>query len=245
MSLSSRIKNGTIDLVSQTSSLNLPNALLIIPDGNGRWAKHLGLSISEGHKAGGKTMSQILDHFMNTEIQFLGIWGFSEDNWKRDKQEIDEIMEVIESVIEENLQKLIENNIKFMVLGKRERIKNEYPKLFSTIEKAESQTLQNSGKKLVLFVDYGERFQLEEFAKARENDKSSGSYDLLSQINRGVPLFDMVLRTSGEQRLSGFGPLSSLAEFVSVKKNLPDLNDKDILLALKEFSKRQRRLGGR
>ncbi len=245
MNLKSRVKNKALDIVPQTSSLNLPKALLIIPDGNGRWAKQMGLSIAEGHKAGGKTISEILDHFMNTDIEFLGIWGFSEDNWKREKQEVDKIMEVIESVIEENLQKLINNNIKFMVLGKRERIKNEYPKLLSVIEKAESQTLKNTGKKLVLFIDYGERFQLEEFAKKRESDKSSATYELLSKINKGIPLFDMVLRTSGEQRLSGFGPLASLAEFVSVKKNLPDLNDKDILLALKEFSGRQRRLGGR
>lgn len=245
MSLSSRIKNEAVDFVSQTTNLNLPKALLIIPDGNGRWAKHLGLSISEGHKAGGRTISEILDHFMSTNIEFLGIWGFSEDNWKREKQEIDKIMEIIESVIEENLEKLKKNNIKFMVLGKRERIKSEYPSLVSAIENTENQTIENTGKKLVLYIDYGERFQLEEFAKARELDKKTSTYELLSKINRGIPLFDMVLRTSGEQRLSGFGPLASLAEFVSIKKNLPDLNDKDILLALREFSGRQRRLGGR
>lgn len=245
MSLSSRLKNEAIDFVSQTSSLNLPNALLIIPDGNGRWAKSLGLSISEGHKAGGKTMSQILDHFMKTKIQYLGIWGFSEDNWKREKSEIDKIMEVVEAVITENLEKMIKNNIKFLVLGKREKIKTEYPKLIDVIENAEQKTSQNSGKILGLFLDYGERFQLEEFAKARLTDNLSSTYDLLQKINRGIPLFDMVLRTSGEQRLSGFGPLASLAEFVSVKKNLPDLDDKEILLALREFSGRQRRLGGR
>jgi undecaprenyl diphosphate synthase len=245
MSLSSRIKNEAIDFVSQTTDLNLPKALLIIPDGNGRWAKSLGLSISEGHKAGGKTISEILDHFMKTNIEYLGIWGFSEDNWKREKQEIDKIMEVIELVIKENLGKLMKNNIKFIVLGKKDRIKNEYPTLFSSIENTQNQTLSNNGKKLVLFIDYGERFQLEEFAKEREKDRKTSTYELLSKLNSGVPLFDMVLRTSGEKRLSGFGPLASLAEFVSVKKNLPDLNDKDILLALKEYSGRHRRLGGR
>jgi undecaprenyl diphosphate synthase len=245
MSLSSRLKNEAIDFVSQTTSLNLPNSLLIIPDGNGRWAKNLGLSISEGHKAGGKTMSQILDHFMRTSIQYLGIWGFSEDNWKRDKDEIDRIMEVVESVITENLQKMIDNNIKFLVLGNRNKIESQYPNLVKIIENAEEKTASNSGKVLGLFLDYGERFQLEEFAKARINDSSSQTYELLQKINKGIPLFDMVLRTSGEQRLSGFGPLASLAEFVSVKKNLPDLDDTEILLALKEFSGRQRRLGGR
>lgn len=245
MSLSSRIKNEAIDFVSQTSGLNLPNALLIIPDGNGRWAKSLGLSISEGHKAGGKTMSQILDHFMKTKIKYLGVWGFSEDNWKRDEEEVNKIMDVVENVITQNLEKMVNNNIKFLVLGRREKIKAMYPHLIQVIEDAEEKTSKNSDKILGLFLDYGERFQLEEFAKARNIDKTSSTYDLLQEINKGIPLFDMVLRTSGEHRLSGFGPLASLAEFVPVKKNLPDLDDREILLALKEFSGRQRRLGGR
>lgn len=231
--------------VKSLNTLNLPGAMLIIPDGNGRWAKHMGVSIEEGHKAGGRTISEVLDHFMKVDIKVLGIWAFSEDNWKRPQDEIDEIMEVIEDTIKRNLRKLMENNVKFIVLGKKERIKNEYPSLFKAINEAIDKTSGNSGKKLVLFVDYGERYELEEFAKERNKDKSSQTFDVLSKINEGIPLFDMVLRTSGEQRLSGFGPLASLAEFVSVKKNLPDLTDQDIIEALSEYSKRQRRFGGR
>lgn len=69
--------------VESLNQLNLPESLLIIPDGNGRWAKNMGLSIYEGHKQGGKTISEVLDHFMKVNIAILGIWGFSEDNWKR------------------------------------------------------------------------------------------------------------------------------------------------------------------
>lgn len=227
------------------NSLNLPNSMLIIPDGNGRWAKNLGLSVSEGHKKGAKTFSEILDYFIKLDIDVLGAWAFSEDNWKRPKTEIDEIMAVIGNTIKENLPKLISNNIRFISLGKRERIEKEYPKLLKIMDEAMEKTLKNSGKKFVLFVDYGEKYQLEQFAKARENDKSSDTYEVLARINGGIPLFDMVLRTSGELRLSGFGPLASLAEFVSVKKNLPDLSNSDIIGALKEFSGRQRRFGGR
>jgi len=231
--------------IDSLNTLNLPHALLIIPDGNGRWAKQMGLSIYEGHRQGGKTISEVLDHFMKINIKILGIWGFSEDNWKRPQDEIDKIMDVIENVLEENLDKLMANDVKFLVLGKNERIEKEYPRLYKTMQKVMQKTSANTAKTLVLFVDYGERFQLEEFAKARSKDTSSTTYELLAKINKGIPLFDMVIRTSGEQRLSGFGPLVSLAEFVSVKKNLPDLNDKDIVLALKEYSGRQRRFGGR
>lgn len=244
MGLKTSIQNKANDIALQTSGLNLPKALLIIPDGNGRWAKNLGLSVSEGHKAGGKTFSQVLDHFMRVGIEVLGVWGFSEDNWKRSKPEIDKIMEVIENVVLENQEKLIKNNIKFKVLGKKERVKKEYPTLFKTLNDAISKTSKGT-KTLALFLDYGERFALEEFAKARVADKTSETYQLIEKTSEGLPLFDMVLRTSGEQRLSGFGPLVSLAEFVSVKNNLPELTDIDILSALKEFSARQRRFGGR
>ncbi len=231
--------------IESVNQLNLPKSLLIIPDGNGRWAKQMHLNISEGHKMGGKSMVKILEHFIKLNIDVLGIWGFSEDNWKREKQEIDEIMEVIEVTIEMNLQKLLEENVKFFVLGKSGRLEKDYPGLYEAIQNASAKTAQNTGKKLVLFVDYGERFQLEEFAKARSKDNYSTTYELLSKINNDLPLFDMVLRTSGELRLSGFGPLAELAEFVSVKKNLPELTDRDIISALREYSGRQRRFGGR
>lgn len=239
------LKNKARNLALQTSGINLPKAMLIIPDGNGRWAKQMGLSIEEGHKQGAKTFSQVLDYFINLDINVLGAWAFSEDNWKRPQEEIDEIMVVIENTVKQNLNKLIENNIRFIALGKREKIQKQYPSLIKTMDDAMGKTLKNTGKKFVLFVDYGEKYQLEQFAKEREKDKLSPTYDVLARINEGVPLFDMVLRTSGELRLSGFGPLASLAEFVSVKKNLPDLANEDILQALKEFSARQRRFGGR
>jgi undecaprenyl diphosphate synthase len=250
MSLHKKIRAGlnkkTEDFaIESLNQLNLPKSLLIIPDGNGRWAKQMKVPVAQGHKAGSKTVVSILEHFLKLDIDVLGIWGFSEDNWKREKQEIDEIMEVIEATIEENLQQLLENNVLFFTLGERKRLQKEYPGLLRAFENAEENTAKNTGKKLVLFIDYGERFQLEEFAKARAKDKISETYELLSAINKKLPLFDMVLRTSGELRLSGFGPLAELAEFVSVKKNLPELEDRDIFQALREYSGRQRRFGGR
>lgn len=232
-------------VLKNVNGLNLPNSLLIIPDGNGRWAKSLGLSVYEGHQKGALVFAKILDNFLKLDIRVLGAWGFSEDNWKRPQDEIEKVMEVIEATIKQNLEKLKKNNVRFIVLGKKEKVAKEFPSLWKTLEAAFEQTSKNNGKTLVLFLDYGERFALEEFAKARMENKSSKTYELLSKINKGLPLFDMVLRTSGEQRLSGFGPLASLAEFVSVKKNLPELTDMDVINALREFSSRERRLGGR
>lgn len=246
MSLKKRLQNKAEDVaINSLNNLNLPNSLLIIPDGNGRWAKNLGLSVYEGHKIGAQVFAKILDNFLKINIKVLGAWGFSEDNWKRPMDEIDKIMEVIENIVKENTQKMIDNDIKFLVLGNKEKINTNYPTLFQTLNDTVNKTAGNKSKIMVLFVDYGERFALEEFAKARAKDPNTSTYELLSMVNQNLPLFDMVLRTSGEMRLSGFGPLASLAEFVSSPKNLPDLTDRDLADALIEYSKRQRRFGGR
>ena len=231
--------------IKSLNTLNLPNALLIIPDGNGRWAKSLGKSIYEGHKQGAAVFAKILDHFLKINIKVLGAWGFSEDNWRRPVSEIDNIMDVIENIVKKNTQKIIDNDIKFLVIGKKNRVESQYPTLFKILQDSMDKTSKNNGKILALFIDYGEKYQLEEFAKARGKNPNTNTYTLLSEINQGLPLFDMVLRTSGEQRMSGFGPLASLAEFVSIEKNLPDLTDNDIAGALIEYSTRQRRFGGR
>lgn len=242
MQLHQRAQNFAIE---KLNSLKLPNSILVIPDGNGRWAKEMGLSVYEGHKKGAKSFAKIIENFLKINTKVLGAWGFSEDNWKRPQDEVDKIMDVIDGVISENLQKMIDNNIKFLCLGRKEQISEKYPKLAKTIENAVLKTSKNKGKIIALFVDYGERLQLEDFAKAREKNPNKDTYQLLSEINQGLPMFDMVLRTSGELRLSGFGPLASLAEFVSIKKNLPDLTEIDFANALIEYTKRERRLGGR
>lgn len=231
--------------ISQLNDLNLPHSILIIPDGNGRWAKSQNLGTSEGHKTGGIKLMEVLKQFLKLKTKVIGIWGFSEDNWKRDKEEIDGIMGVIKNTIEDNMNTFMENNVRFIRLGKEERLRNEYPEVFETLRKAEEDTKGNDGKILAVFLDYGERFQLEEFAREREKDKETPTYDLLSKINKGLPLFDMVLRTSGELRTSGFGPLATLAEYVIIEKNLPEIGKNDFAQALIEYSQRQRRFGGR
>lgn len=230
--------------INNLNKLNLPKSMLIIPDGNRRWARAHHLEPSKGHWAGGDTVVKLLDIFIDLNIKVIGIWGLSEDNWKREKQEIDNIMEVVGDVTNKCLEIMKKKGIKFIVLGQKERIKTEYPKLYEILQNAQAETANNTNKTFAIFLDYGERFQLEEFARARLENPTATSYELLSNINNGLPLFDMVLRTSGEQRLSGFGPLASIAEFVTVKKNLPEVDAKDIVVALKEFSGRKRRLGG-
>ena len=231
--------------IKSLNTLNLPKALLIIPDGNGRWAKQMGVETYGGHEAGGSTLTRLLEVFIQLNTKTIGVWGFSEDNWKRSREEIGNIMAIVKKTTEENIEKMQKLGVKFMVVGSPERIAKEYPEVYQVLEKAETLTVNNTNKTFAIFLDYGERFQLEEFAKARALNNSETTQELLAKINKGLAMFDMVLRTSGEQRISGFGPLASLAEFVTVQKNFPELEASDIALALQEYSKRQRRFGGR
>jgi undecaprenyl diphosphate synthase len=230
-------------VIKSLNQLNLPNSLLIIPDGNRRWAKQMHLPTARGHEAGGDTISMILDFFAELNTKIVGVWGFSEDNWKREKEEIDNIMNVVKHTAETNLAKMQQHEVKFIVIGKKDKIKTDYPEVYRVLENTQKLTANNTKKIFAVFLDYGERWQLEEFAKEREKDSLATTYEILSRINGGLPLFDMVLRTSGELRLSGFGPLASIAEFVVVKKNLPEVDVRDIVLAFKEYSGRKRRLG--
>lgn len=239
------VKSSQTLVRANINKLNLPHSILIIPDGNARWAKAHHEAIGEGHTQGAGAVANILEELVQIKTKFIGIWGFSEDNWKRPQDEINHIFKVIHMMVETNLPKFQKNDVKFLVLGKRERLGKEFPHVLRAIEKAEIATAKNTKKVMALFVDYGERYQLEEFAKARVKDKKSTTYELLSKINKHLPLFELVIRTSGEQRLSGFGPLASIAEFVPIKKNLPDLKPMDIINVLQVFSSRKRRFGGR
>jgi len=242
--IQNKIQKHTTDLgIKGLNQLNLPNALLIIPDGNRRWARAHHLAPEKGHWAGGDTIVKMLTAFKDLNVKVIGLWAFGEDNWKRENHEIDNVMEVVKNVTENSLETMKKWGIKFVVVGKKDRIQKEYPDLFKTLETAEKETARNTDKTFAVFLDYGERWQLEEFAKARTEDSTSDSYQLLSKINAGLPLFDMVLRTSGELRFSGFGPMVSVAELVAVKKNLPEVSTADIVLAFKEYSGRKRRIG--
>ena len=158
--IQNRIQRHTTTLgIKGLNQLNLPNSLLIIPDGNRRWARAHKLAPEKGHWAGGETVVKMLNAFKDLNIKVIGLWGFGEDNWKREKYEIDNIMDVVKDVTSQNLDAMKKYGIKFIFVGKKDRIKAEYPELFSVLENAEKETAHNSQKTFAIFLDYGERWQ--------------------------------------------------------------------------------------
>lgn len=224
-----------------------PNHLLIIPDGNGRWARRLNSIPIIGHRQGYRVLKNVLSNLQELPINTITIWGFAADNWKRSKKEVGELMKLFEGAIKEITPDLLKNKSRFIHIGRKDRIPLS---LKDTIRKVENMTKNNKGKILCIAIDFGGEDQelriMQEIQKLPKNTKIT--HDLLRKLRDGqgeIPPADLIIRTSGEQRTSDIGWLSQNAEFYSISKLLPDADMKDFAKALIDYSKRERRFGGR
>lgn len=223
-----------------------PRHLLLIPDGNGRWAKLYHKNITEGHKAGAEVIKNIYNDLWQLPIKFITIWGFSADNWSRTKEEADGIMRVIDETLKVLLPQAIERNERILHIGRKDRIPAYLRQAF---EHAESVTAKNTGTVLSLAVDYAGQDQEVRMLKRMIEDKVKEvtPETLVKYRDTGgiVPTADLIIRTSGEKRTSDLGWLSINSELAFITKLLPNTGSKDIVEAIIDFTKRERRFGGR
>mgnify|MGYP001599425292 FL=1 len=224
-----------------------PNHVLIIPDGNGRWAQRMNKPLIIGHKKGYQVLKEALEILQDLPINIVTIWGFASDNWKRSKQETENLMKLFKTAIENNLNPLLKKNTKFIHLGRKDRIPDY---LKQTITKAEQETLNNNRRIFCLAIDFGGEDQiLRMMKKTNKLPKNTKlTIDLVKKLRDGhgeIPPADLIIRTSGEQRISDIGWLGTNAEFYSVPKFLPQAQISDFIEAIIDYSKRNRRFGGR
>lgn len=223
-----------------------PNHVLLIPDGNGRWAKLAKKNITDGHSAGAKVIKDIYSDLWQLPIKFVTVWGFSADNWSRTKEETEGIMKVIDKTLSEMIHEAIEKNSRIIHLGRKDRIPMYLRK---NIEDAEEKTSKNTGNTFCLAVDYaGADQEVRIIRKVIENKEKEITLDTLKKYRDGngkVPPADLIIRTSGEKRTSDLGWLATNSELYFIEKLLPNSGSKDIVNALVDFSKRERRFGGR
>lgn len=223
-----------------------PKHLLLIPDGNGRWAKLAHKKINEGHRAGAEVIKNIYNDLWQLPIKFITIWGFSADNWSRTKEEADGIMHVIDETLRVLLPQALERNERIIHIGRKDRIPSFLREAF---ENAEKLTEKNTGTVLSLAVDYaGQDQEVRMFKRMIEDGISSVTTETLVKYRDGggiVPPADLVVRTSGEKRTSDLGWLSTNSELAFISKLLPNTGSKDIVEAIIDFTKRERRFGGR
>lgn len=223
-----------------------PNHLLLIPDGNGRWAKIAHKNITDGHKKGAEVIKNIYNDLWQLPINFISIWGFSADNWQRTKEEADGIMHVIDETLKVLLPQALARNERIMHIGRKDRIPTFLKKAF---DNAENLTEKNTGTVLSLLVDYAGQDQEVRLIKKLIDDKvTTVTAETLIKYRDGggiVPPADLVVRTSGEKRTSDLGWLTLNSELAFISKLLPNTGSKDIVEAIIDFTKRERRFGGR
>ncbi len=215
----------------------------IIADGNRRWAKERGLPTIEGHKRGLDAIQELTEAASKTEVEFLTFYVFSTENWGRSADEVGYIMKLAETRILKYAKKLKSNNAKLIILGSREKIS---PTLISVIEKAERLTSDCTGITVCFCFNYGGEQEIADAARiANESDGEITPATIRKHLyHPEVPDVDMVVRTSGEERTSGFMLWrSAYAELMFIEKYFPEMGSDDIKTILEEYEKRNRRFG--
>lgn len=230
---------------------NLPQHIGIIMDGNGRWAKKRGLPRSAGHKAGADSLKKIITEANNMGIKYITVYAFSTENWKRPKQEVDYLMDLLMDYLINAEKTLAGENVRIRAIGSRKELSEE---MRQQIKKTEELTKDREGIVMNIALNYGGREELINAVKGICKDIKDGKYDE-DDINEEVinshlytmnqPDVDLLIRTSGEQRLSNFMLWQvSYAEMVFVKKLWPDFKPTDLHECIRVFQGRGRRFGG-
>ena len=225
------------------TNLNIPNHIGIILDGNGRWAKKRHLPRTIGHKAGVKAIERTIKAAKELGVKILSVFAFSTENWARPKEEVEAIFSLIEEGIDDNFNKIVESNIKVRVMGDISKLNLN---LQQKIKKLINASKKNTGLVFNVALNYGARDEIlnavkKLIEKGKEPTKANFEKELYSF---GLEDLDLIIRTSGEQRLSNFMLYqSAYAELYFPKVFWPDFNKKFLIKAIKEYSKRERRFG--
>ena len=238
-----------LSLINNIQDSKFAEHIMIIPDGNGRWAKERGRPVSFGHKKGAKVMEELLRELSKLErLKYITLWGFSSDNWKRSPMEVDFLMKTFERMLNTFTEEFKKENTKFIHIGRKDRIPLS---LKNVIEKLEFDTKDNNSRIASIAIDFGgmdQLLRLVNFVISEHKEKTVDMQELLSFLDgKGIiPPADLLIRTSGEKRTSDIGWLNGApTELYFEKKYFPDINIEDIYEAIIDFSYRKRRLGQR
>jgi undecaprenyl diphosphate synthase len=220
-------------------------------DGNGRWANERGLPRRDGHRAGADSVRECVEACGDLGVEFLTLYAFSSENWKRPKTEVDALMRLLEAFLKEKTKEMKERNVRLQAIGRLDLLP---PRCQKQLHKAIEETGENTGLTLVLALSYGSREEIIDGIKSvvravREGhiDEAMIDTDLFGKhlYTRYYPDPDLLIRTSGEMRISNFLLWQiSYAEIYITKKLWPDFGKDDLKEAVADFQRRHRRYGG-
>lgn len=220
---------------------NTPRHVSIIMDGNGRWAKLRGKERIFGHYEGAESVRACAEYAVERGVEYLSLFAFSEENWNRPDAEVSELMQLMASSILDERPTFARNNIRFVVIGNRSRLSD---KLLKDIDEAMAETSANSGLTLVVFLSYSGKWDIEQAAvKFVEAGAPEGEFGRFL-ATASIPDPDLLIRTSGEERISNFMLWQcAYSEFYFTKTLWPDFRKAEFADALDVYASRQRRFG--
>lgn len=230
--------------------LIIPNHVGIIMDGNGRWAQKRGLARSLGHKAGADNLLSLCKHISKVGVKYLSLYAFSTENFKREVGEVNYLMNLFIELFNSKLKELSDNNVKVIFSGRREPLPE---KVLKAMDEVVTYSENNTGLILNICINYGGRAEIVDMTKKlcelyKDNKITLEDidYDLVNKsLYHELPDVDLVIRTSGELRISNFMLYqSSYAEYYFPETLFPDFNEEEFDKAILEFNKRNRRFGG-
>ena len=229
---------------------DIPRHIAVIMDGNGRWAKERGLPRREGHRAGAESVREVADACIDLGVEYLTLYAFSSENWQRPEAEVKALMSLLDRFLVEKAKDMKKQNIRLQAIGQIERLPEKTRRL---LEKIIRETAHHTALTLVLALSYGAREEIVAAARALATDAAAGRVEparidctaFAARLQTaGMPDPDLLIRTSGEMRVSNFLLWQiSYAEIVIVKKFWPDFRRNDLLEAVREYQRRHRRFG--
>ncbi|KQX42621.1 UDP pyrophosphate synthase [Devosia sp. Root436] len=237
--------------IAERPRLRIPTHLGVIMDGNGRWAEARGKRRTEGHIEGVKALRNLVELCINYGVGHLTVFSFSSENWTRPKDEISFIFNLLRRFVASDLQRLIRNNVQVRIIGSRTGLE---PSLVRLIDDVEAKTASNTGLVLIVAFNYGGKAEIADATRRIAAEVAAGRLvpEAITEATiaaalytAGLPDPDLIIRTSGEQRISNFLLWqAAYAEFVFVDENWPDFGEASFIRVLETFARRDRRFGG-
>ncbi len=230
--------------------LNVPIHVGIILDGNRRWAKERGLKSKDGHKAGFETLKRISKYIFKKGVKVLSVFAFSTENFKRSEEEVNYLMNLFLKGFKSSIKEFNENNIKVVFSGRKEPLSD---KVYKSMKELENKTQNNKGGILNICLNYGGQAEIIDTTKKIAREIINGNINIedineetfRKNLYNDLPYIDLLIRTSGEIRISNFMLYSlAYAEMYFPSVNFPDFDEKEFDKALDVYNKRDRRMGG-
>lgn len=237
--------------MNESLGLRVPGHVALILDGNGRWAKKRFMPRTYGHKVGSKVVEDMLTVVDDLGVKYFTVYAFSTENWKRSQEEVGTLMNILRTYLKDCVKKSMKNNVRCRVIGRKEELSQD---IVEAIEHLEETTKNNTGLNFTIAINYGGRDEITRAVTKIAEEVKAGTLDPAKITEQTIsdrldtwelPDPDLLIRTSGEERLSNYLPWQlAYTEFYFTDVLWPDFNKEEMIRAIEKYNKRERRYGG-